>query len=54
MSLTPAVRRIKRDLDKIISQEDAGMLIDFDESNIFNISALMSGPEGTPWEGGEF
>ena len=54
MSLAPALRRIKKDIEKIQKEGDSGILVDFQEENMYQMEALMEGPEGTPWEGGMF
>jgi ubiquitin-conjugating enzyme E2 A len=50
-----ALRRIKKDIEKIQKEgENTGFLLDYEEENLFEMEALMEGPEGTPWEGGMF
>lgn len=54
MSQQMAVNRIKKDFDKIHKEEENGILVNWDESNMLKATALIEGPEGTPWEGGIF
>eukprot|EP00330_Aristerostoma_sp_ATCC50986_P004869 CAMPEP_0114590256 /NCGR_PEP_ID=MMETSP0125-20121206/12538_1 /TAXON_ID=485358 ORGANISM="Aristerostoma sp., Strain ATCC 50986" /NCGR_SAMPLE_ID=MMETSP0125 /ASSEMBLY_ACC=CAM_ASM_000245 /LENGTH=73 /DNA_ID=CAMNT_0001787629 /DNA_START=29 /DNA_END=250 /DNA_ORIENTATION=+ len=52
---TPARRRLLRDFKKL--QEDppnTGVTAAPQEDNLMNWSAVIFGPEDTPWEGGTF
>ena len=49
-----AMKRIRKDLEKITKEEENGILVDWDETNLYEVKAMMEGPEGTPWESGIF
>jgi ubiquitin-conjugating enzyme E2 A len=50
----PAARRLLRDFKKICADPPAGISASPVEDDLFLWSALLMGPEGTPWEGGAF
>ena len=51
---TPAHRRLQRDFKKLEQEDSEGIIASPDESNLFNWEAMISGPDGTLWEGGTF
>jgi ubiquitin-protein ligase len=46
---TSALKRIQKDLEKVYKEDDPGFVVNFDNENMFNITALLAGPEGTIW-----
>lgn len=44
-----ALKRIQKDLEKIYKENDPGFVVNCDEDDMFNITALIAGPEGTMW-----
>lgn len=49
-----AMKRIQKDLDRIVKEDDPGLIVNPDEKNLYNLTAYLAGPEGTIWEGGIF
>lgn len=54
MSKNLALKRIQKDIEKVIKEDDEGISIMQDENDLFKATALIAGPEGTIWEGGLF
>jgi len=54
ISKSNALKRVQKDLEKVEKENDPGFVVNFDEDNMLNVSALIAGPEGTMWEGGVF
>ena len=48
------LKRIKGDLKRLYREPLHGICVTFDQSDITRIHALVTGPEGTPYEGGLF
>ena len=49
-----AMKRVMKELQELTRNPPEGILIITDETNIWNIPANISGPDGTPYEGGSF
>jgi ubiquitin-protein ligase len=49
-----ALKRIQKDLEKVYREDDPGFVVNFENDNMFNVTALLAGPEGTIWEDGCF
>ncbi|KAL1925200.1 uncharacterized protein VTP21DRAFT_83 [Calcarisporiella thermophila] len=54
-NISPAViKRISRELQKLQQQPPEGIKLIVNEDNITDVQAWIMGPEGTPYEGGNF
>mmetsp|Transcript_10782 Transcript_10782/g.12817 ORF Transcript_10782/g.12817 Transcript_10782/m.12817 type:complete len:215 (+) Transcript_10782:31-675(+) len=54
MAMTPAKRRLMRDFRRLQQDPPQGVTGAPEESNILKWSAVIFGPDDTPWEGGTF
>jgi len=52
--MTPAKRRLMRDFRRLQQDPPQGVTGAPEESNILKWSAVIFGPDDTPWEGGTF
>lgn len=49
-----ALKRIRRDLQKLAKEDDPGIVVNEDEGNMFHMTAMIMGPQKTIWEDGVF
>lgn len=55
MSVNPvAFRRLLREIKQLKSEPQEGIRIVTDEENILDVTGIIQGPDGTPYEGGYF
>ncbi|KAG9035719.1 hypothetical protein FRB95_010784 [Tulasnella sp. JGI-2019a] len=55
MSVTPAAfRRLMREIKQLKTEPQEGIRIITDEENILDVTGIIQGPDGTPYEGGYF
>ncbi|KAJ7055647.1 ubiquitin-conjugating enzyme/RWD-like protein [Mycena amicta] len=55
MSLTPAtMRRLMREITQLKTSPPEGIRVQTSEDNMFDLTGIIQGPEGTPYAGGYF
>ncbi|GBE87078.1 hypothetical protein SCP_1003250 [Sparassis crispa] len=55
MSVSPAVlRRLMRELNELRTNPPEGIRVVTNEDNMLDVTGIIEGPEGTPYEGGYF
>eukprot|EP00040_Diaphanoeca_grandis_P023873 m.130438 g.130438 ORF g.130438 m.130438 type:complete len:204 (-) comp29478_c0_seq1:128-739(-) len=48
------VRRVAKEIRKLMSESPEGIKLHINEDDITDVQATITGPEGTPYEGGQF